>query len=70
MSKLTRRELAATLSASTVLLAQPPASAPAPPQANSNDELKAVRDQMREIADALDRFPLPMDAEPATTFKP
>jgi hypothetical protein len=63
MSKLTRRELAATLSASTVLLAQPAANAPP-------EELKSVRDQMRDIADTLDKFPLPLDVEPATTFKP
>jgi hypothetical protein len=30
----------------------------------------AARAQLRDNADQLDKFPLPMDAEPATTFKP
>jgi len=75
MSKFTRRELAAALSTSAVLLArpqvQPPAQAsPASPPASPDDELKAVRAQLRDNADQLDKFPLPMAAEPATIFKP
>ena len=67
MSKFTRRELAAALSAgalstSVVVLAQAPPS--------SDDELKTARNQLRDNADQLDKFPLPMTAEPATTFKP
>lgn len=62
MSKLTRRELAAVLSTSTVLLAQAPPSA--------NDETTASVAQNRDLAGELDRFPLPMTAEPATIFKP
>jgi hypothetical protein len=67
MSKVTRRELAAALStgalsASAVALAQVEPSA--------DDELKAARAQLRENADQLDKFPLPMTAEPATTFRP
>jgi hypothetical protein len=67
MSKLTRRELAAALSTSAVLLAQPQAQ---PLPANSDEELKASRAQLRDDADQLDKFPLPMSAEPATTFRP
>jgi hypothetical protein len=62
MSRLTRRELAAALSTSAVLLAQ----TQPPPE----DESKASRDQLRANADALDKFPLSMSAEPATVFKP
>ncbi|MGP0074180.1 MAG: hypothetical protein ACLPWF_19885 [Bryobacteraceae bacterium] len=62
MSKFTRRELAAALSTSAVLLGQ----VPPPP----GDELKTSRDQLRDSADQLDKFPLPMTAEPATIFKP
>ena len=62
MNKLTRRELAAVLAASTALLAQ------APPPAN--DETAASVAQNRALAGELDNFPLPMTAEPATIFKP
>jgi hypothetical protein len=62
MGKLTRRELAAALSTSAVLLAQPAPS--------SNDELQASESQNRANASQLDQFPLPMTAEPATIFKP
>ena len=67
MSKLTRRELAAALSTSAVLLAQPPTQ---PLPANADEELKASEAQLRDGASQLDRFPLPMSTEPATTFKP
>jgi hypothetical protein len=74
MSKLTRRELAAALSTSAILLAQPPASqptsAPAIPPSNPDDELKAARAQLRDNAAQLDKFALAMATEPATTFKP
>ncbi|HMD50050.1 MAG TPA: hypothetical protein VKG79_13165 [Bryobacteraceae bacterium] len=66
MTKFTRRELAAVVSTSAVLLAQPQAQ---PLPENPGDELKAVRAQLRETADQLDKFPLPMSTEPATTFK-
>lgn len=62
MSKFTRRELAAALSTSVVLLAQAP---PSP-----DDELKASLAQLHDNADQLDKFSLPMSAEPATIFKP
>jgi hypothetical protein len=67
MSKLTRRQLTAALSTSAVLLASPQVAAP---PANPDDELKASRTQLRDNADQLDKFPLPMATEPATTFRP
>jgi hypothetical protein len=70
MSKFTRRELAATLSTSVVLLARPQAPTPAAQPSNAAEELTEARAQLRANADELDKFPLPMDAEPATTFKP
>ncbi len=71
MSKFTRRELAAALSTSAVVLARPQGQAPAQPlPASSDEELKASQAQLRANADQLDKFPLPMAAEPATTFKP
>jgi hypothetical protein len=71
MNKFTRRELAAGLSASAVLLARPQAQPNAQPlPANPADELTASRAQLREGADQLDKFPLPMSTEPATTFRP
>jgi hypothetical protein len=71
MSKFTRRELAAALSTSAVLLARPQAPTPAPAlPANAAEELTAARAQLRDYADQLDKFPLPMDYEPATAFKP
>ena len=71
MSKFTRRELAAALSTSAVLLGRPqPPIAPQPLPANPDEELKASQAQLRDNADQLDKFPLPMAAEPATMFKP
>jgi hypothetical protein len=67
MNKFTRRELAAGLATSAVLLGQP---APPPLPATPDEELKAVREQLRDAADQLDKFPLPMSTEPATTFHP
>jgi hypothetical protein len=68
--KLTRREIATTLSASAVLLAQ----VPAPPITQNSplspdDELKAARDSIRQNSEQLAKFPLPMSTEPATRFK-
>jgi hypothetical protein len=75
MSKFTRRELAATLATSAVLLARAQAQPPGQPQAqalpaNPDDELKASRAQLQDNAGQLDKFPLPMSTEPATTFRP
>jgi hypothetical protein len=68
MSKFTRRELGATLATSAVLLARPQAQPDALP-ANPAEELTASRAQLRDGADQIDKFPLPMSTEPATTFK-
>jgi hypothetical protein len=66
MNKFTRRELAAGLATSAVLLAQ----APSQPSSDSpEDELKAALAQIHDNAQQLDKFPLPMSAEPATTFR-
>jgi hypothetical protein len=75
MNKFTRRELAAGLSASAVLLARPQAQPSGQPPvqplpANPDDELKASRAQLQDNAAQLDKFPLPMSTEPATTFRP
>ena len=67
MDKLTRREIAAALSGSAVFLAA--VAAPAQSE-NAGDELQASLAQLRGNAEQLDKFPLPMAAEPATIFKP
>ena len=69
--KLTRRELAAALSAPALLAPALVAQSPTPPPLpqNADDELKAVRDQNRQISEALTRFSVPMATEPAVHFK-
>jgi len=70
MSKVTRRELAAAASASAlVFVRRSPAQAVNAPAA-PGEELNAARNQNQQIAGQLDKFPLPMDAEPSTIFKP
>ena len=70
MNKFTRRELAAGFATSAVLLARPQAQPSVQPiPTNPDDELKAVRAQLHDAADQLDKFPLPMSTEPATIFK-
>lgn len=63
---MTRRQLAAALSA-PALLAQTPAPPPLPQ--NADEELSAAREQNRQISAQLAKFPLPMATEPATHFK-
>jgi hypothetical protein len=71
MNRLTRRELGATLATSAALLAQPQGQSQTQAlPATADDELKASRAQLRDGADQLDKFPLPMSTEPATTFRP
>jgi hypothetical protein len=75
MGKLTRRELAATLATSAVLMARPQAQPPGTSQtqalpANPDEELKASRAQLQDNAGQLDKFQLPLSTEPATTFRP
>jgi len=50
--------------AAPALAAQTPAA-----QTTPDDELKAARDQNRQNAEQLAKFPLPMATEPATHFK-
>ena len=64
--KLTRRELAATVSASAALLGQ---QAPPPLPQNPEEELKVAREQLRQASEALAKFDLPMTTEPAVHFK-
>ena len=64
--KLTRRETVLGLSASAVLLAQTPAP---PLPVNPDEELKAVRDQIQQNLQQLDKVPLEMSTEPAVHFK-
>ena len=65
-SNMTRRQLAAVALSAPVLVAQP--QAPPLPQ-NPDDELKAAREQNRQIGEALAKFPLPITTEPAAHFK-
>ena len=67
--KLTRREIAAALSASAVLLGQAPAPPVPPNPLSPDDELKAARDSIRQNSEQLAKFPLPMSTEPAVRFK-
>jgi hypothetical protein len=64
-TKFTRRELAAALSTSAVLLAQ----APTPLPSNPDEELKAVKDTLQQNFQQLAKFDLPMSTEPAVHFK-
>jgi len=65
-TKLTRRELAAALSTSAILLAQTPAP---PIPSNADEELKAVKDTLRQNSEQLAKVDLPMSAEPAVQFR-
>jgi hypothetical protein len=64
--KITRRETVIGLSASVALLAQTPAP---PLPSNADDELKAVRDQIQQNMQQLDKVPLPISTEPAAHFR-
>ena len=61
--KLTRRQLAASLAAAPLAMAQQPA-APA-----AEDLQAAARDRMKNNAGALAAVALPMSTEPAFQFK-
>jgi hypothetical protein len=62
--KLTRRELAAAVSASAMAQAQP-----APQAALPADELQMARERLKATGDALAREQVPMATEPAFQFK-
>ena len=62
--KLTRRQLAAAVSAAAIAKSQtPPQAAPAA------DELQTARDRLKANAKALAQHELPMSVEPAFRFK-
>ena len=65
-TRFTRRQLAAALSTSAVLLAQAP---PAPLPSNPDEELKAVKDTIQQNSQQLTKFDLPMATEPAVHFR-
>jgi hypothetical protein len=67
MNRITRRKLAVALSAGAL---SAPAVLLAQEQRPADEEMQAWRTQLRENADQLDKFPLPMAVEPATIFKP
>jgi hypothetical protein len=65
-TNLTRRELAAVLSTSAVLLAQTQAP---PLPTNPDEELKAARDSIQQNSQTLAKVDLPMSTEPAVHFR-
>jgi hypothetical protein len=65
---VTRRNLAAVLTAG-VALGQPAARAPAPPPQTPDALLQAARDRNQANAAALAAEPVPMATEPAFQFK-
>jgi hypothetical protein len=62
--KLTRRQLAAVVSATAMAKAQTGQRATAP-----GDELQIARERMKAAGDALAQHELPMSTEPAFRFK-
>ncbi|RPI17592.1 MAG: hypothetical protein EHM65_02950 [Acidobacteriales bacterium] len=59
--KITRREWAAALAATAV---------PIPAQTPADETLAEARAEIRADIERLEKFPLPMAAEPAFVFKP
>ncbi len=65
--KITRREWAAAIGASVAAPAQ--VTTPGPDQ--TSDEIQAeARAEVRQSAERLEKFKLPVTAEPAFIFKP
>jgi hypothetical protein len=64
--KFTRRTLATVLSTSAALIAQNPG---VPLPSNPDEELKAVKDTIRQNSEQLAKFDLPMATEPAVHFR-
>jgi len=62
--KLTRRQLAALVSATALAQAQS-----AQPAAAPGDELQAARDRLKANVDALGHYDLPTSTEPAFRFE-
>lgn len=63
--QLSRRDLAGVVVGSAAALAQQPPPIPR----NAEEELAAVREQMRRTSELLHKFKLPMSTEPAFLFK-
>ena len=68
-AQFTRRQLAAAVAGSAALLGQtaPPPSPPLP--ANPEEEIAAIRTQLRANSELLAKFDLPISTEPAAHFK-
>jgi hypothetical protein len=66
MKRFTRRQVATALVTSAALTAQSP-NAPVP--RNSDEELEAARNSVRQNLEQLAKFPVPMATEPAVHFK-
>jgi hypothetical protein len=66
--KMTRRTLAASLSAAA-LAAQAPPQTPASPQLTPDAELQAARDRVKANTVLLSAQQVPMTVEPAFAFK-
>ena len=66
MKRITRREVASALVTSATLSAQ---TLNAPLPQNSDEELQAARNLVRQNLGQLAKFPLQMSTEPAVHFK-
>jgi len=64
-AQISRRKLAVVLAAPALVAQTPTASQPQDP----GQELAAAREQNRQNAEQLAKFPLPMATEPATHFR-
>ncbi|HLK65597.1 MAG TPA: hypothetical protein VKU19_19300 [Bryobacteraceae bacterium] len=67
--KLTRRKLAQAMLAPVAVSAAAQTQAPPPLPANPDEELRAARDRIKTLSDALAKQTVPMDTEPALAFK-
>ncbi len=66
-ARLTRRQLGIVVAGSAALMGQP--AAPPPLPANPEEEILAIRTQLRANSEALAKFELPIATEPAAHFK-
>lgn len=67
--KLTRRQMVAAATTGTAVAAHALAQSSAAPAAPASDFEKQARDNVKNNADALAKFTLPMATEPAFQFK-
>jgi hypothetical protein len=65
-AQFTRRQLAVAVAGSTAMLAQ---TTPPPLPANPEEEIAAIRTQLRANSELLAKFDLPISTEPAAHFK-